>query len=70
MTLEEIDILVKAGEGYNVEFKKRITKDVSDEICSFLNSSGGVILIGVTDDNQIEGVQISNEVRSNLQGTI
>ncbi len=70
MTKEEIEILLKLGEGYNIEFKKRLSKDISNEICSFLNSSGGTILVGINDDNNVEGIVITNEIRSNLQATI
>ena len=44
LTEEEVKSLVKAGEGYNVEFKVRIptkVRDLSQEVCAFANSEGG-----------------------------
>lgn len=65
--------LIQSGEGYNVEFKVRIPsklKELSEEICAFANAAGGVLLIGVRDDNQIHGVEIDNAKRSAIQNSL
>ncbi len=50
---QEILSLIQSGEGYNAEFKVRVPnklKELSEEICAFANASGGVLIIGVSDD--------------------
>lgn len=67
MTTEELEFVIQQGEGYNIEFKRRINKELGKEICAFSNASGGVILLGITDDKRVEGVPVTNEFRSKLQ---
>jgi hypothetical protein len=45
-------------------------KEISEEVCAFANATGGIILIGVTDENQIIGAQIDNKKRSAIQNSI
>lgn len=45
LTSKEIQNIVRSGEGYNVEFKRTVpskVRDLSEEVCSFLNASGGI----------------------------
>lgn len=73
LTSAEIESIVQSGEGYNAEFKIRLplkVKELSEEICAFANSAGGVLLIGVSDDNVIHGVDIDNGKRSSVQNSI
>ena len=69
----DIQSIVQAGEGYNAEFKIRIPnklKEISEEICAFANAAGGILLIGVSDDNQIHGTEIDNSKRSAIQNSL
>jgi len=73
LTPEDIKSIVQAGEGYNAEFKIRVpnkVKEITEELCAFANSAGGVLLIGVSDDNLIHGVSIDNGKRSAIQNSI
>ncbi len=70
MTNKELEKILKQGESYTVEFKRSISKEIKNEICSFVNSSGGKILIGVDDDNTVCGIKTDNKIRSQLQTTI
>jgi len=70
MTEEKIKLLLQQGENYHTEFKKRINKEIANEICAFSNSKGGVIIIGVDDGNKICGVETNNATRSNLENSI
>jgi ATP-dependent DNA helicase RecG len=73
LTSSDIESIVQAGEGYNAEFKIRVPKKVrelSEEICAFANSAGGILLIGVSDDNVIHGVEIDNRKHSSIQNSI
>ncbi len=47
-----MDLLLQEGEGYKVEFKESISR-LDKEMCAFANSSGGIIYIGIADNNEI-----------------
>lgn len=73
LTAEQIKGLVKGGEGYNVDFKRSVpskVKEISDEVAGFANASGGYVIIGVDNDNNIIGAEIDNNKRSAIQDTI
>lgn len=70
MTNNKLEKILKNGESYTVEFKRNISKDLKNEICSFINSSGGKIIIGINDDNTVCRVKIDNKIRSQLQTSI
>lgn len=73
LTASRILDLVKGGEGYNVDFKRAVpskVKELSDEVVGFANASGGYLLIGVDNNNQIVGAEIDNNKRSAIQDTI
>lgn len=58
-TSKKINKLLSQSEGLRLEFKKAKTElpsNLFETICAFLNRSGGDILLGVTDDRIIEGV--------------
>jgi ATP-dependent DNA helicase RecG len=57
-TANDILAMIAAGEGQNVEFKRDISQrsDTAGELIAFANTSGGTLLVGVTDDGQIIGV--------------
>lgn len=59
MDKAKIDEILSHGEDYNIEFKQcrnEVSHSVYESVCSFLNHSGGVILLGVNDDGTIVGV--------------
>ncbi len=73
--LTEIDIksIAQSGEGYNAEFKVSVptkAKEIAGELCAFANAAGGVLLIGIDDNNNIKGVDIDNRKRSTIQNAI
>ena len=73
LTLSDIKSIVASGEGYNAEFKIRVpakVKELAAEICAFANAAGGVLLIGVDDNNTIKGVHIENDKRSAIQNSL
>ncbi|KOH42629.1 RNA-binding domain-containing protein [Sunxiuqinia dokdonensis] len=52
-----IKSLLKQGEGEQLEFKQVIRKDaIGKSICAFLNHEGGQVLVGVSDDNKVVGI--------------
>lgn len=63
MHKKELLAIIKSGESSRVEFKSSLANlDRLGEIaCSFANSKGGVILIGVSDDRQIVGIDVGRQ---------
>ena len=59
---QRIQELLAEGESRVVEFKaarNALGRDLYETICAFLNRDGGDILLGVTDDGEIQGVDRS-----------
>ena len=67
ITREELDLLIEEGEGYQLEFKESVNSDLAKELTAFANASGGRILIGVSDNGQIVGCDLSNRTISQIQ---
>ncbi|MBR1517538.1 MAG: putative DNA binding domain-containing protein [Bacteroidales bacterium] len=66
----KIKEIVGSGEGWDVDFKRDVpskVRELTEEACSFANSKGGIILIGVNDHNEIVGCTIDNKKRSAVQ---
>ncbi len=64
LTKEQLQAWVREGESETLEYKQRAIDDdgrvldyISKEVASFLNTNGGVLLIGVEDDGTIVGVE-------------
>lgn len=55
--------LLKPGEGENLDFKQKVTSlfKIAKTICSFANTHGGTLLIGVKDDRTITGIDPEEE---------
>lgn len=67
MTRHDLDAIIQGGESYTVEFKRNVNSDLSKELTAFANSSGGRIFIGVEDNGEIHGVQVTNELKARIQ---
>lgn len=51
--------LIRRGEGISTEFKtcrNRLSRDVYETVCAFLNRHGGTILLGVQDSGEVLGI--------------
>ena len=77
---DEVLALVRGGESRTLEFKESLSLDVRKgtkesyiekmalkTIAAFLNSQGGTLLVGVTDDGQIKGLH--KEMESIFKGS-
>ena len=55
--------LLKQGEGESLDFKQKITSldKIAKTICSFANTRGGIILVGVKDDRSLTGIDPEEE---------
>lgn len=59
MDVEHFIKLSKIGEGTTIEYKtctEHISESLYETVCSFLNHSGGQVLVGVRDNGEIIGV--------------
>jgi len=63
LTESEIKQLIDKGEGVRIEFKEAqmgVPNSFYDTIASFLNKEGGIILLGLTDDGVVLGLENAN----------
>jgi ATP-dependent DNA helicase RecG len=68
MKKEEIEFILKEGEGQFIEFKECFdSKNFAKEIVAFANSEGGRIILGVNDKGDIKGIEITNKIKSEIQ---
>jgi ATP-dependent DNA helicase RecG len=63
MRTEDLINMIRSGETVNIEFKKKFVKDLARDVCAFLNTDGGCVLIGIDDDGGIVGTDGNEEQR-------
>jgi len=66
MNSDELDLIRSEGEGYLIEFKESVSDSLAKEIVAFANSSGGRIFIGISDDNTVKGINVTNTLKSRI----
>jgi Predicted transcriptional regulator containing an HTH domain and an uncharacterized domain shared with the mammalian protein Schlafen len=59
MHANDVKQMIEGGEGFQVEFKRKIssTEKIARALIAFANTKGGTILFGVDDDGSIVGVE-------------
>jgi predicted HTH transcriptional regulator len=69
MKLSDLKILIKEGEGFELEFKRKVSTPVkvAKTLMSFANTKGGIVLFGVDDDQTIVGVGSEKEQMEMIQ---
>jgi len=67
MERKELDFVLEEGEGQFVEFKERFDKSIAKEIVAFANAGGGRVFLGISDKNDIKGVEVTNKLKSEVQ---
>ena len=67
ITLKTLKAILKRGEDHRTEFKENVYKKLDKEIVAFANASGGKIYIGITDEGEIKGINITNELKSQIE---
>ncbi|MBE0523981.1 MAG: putative DNA binding domain-containing protein [Methanosarcinales archaeon] len=53
--------LIKTGESENIEFKEKFDEQTIESAVAFANTKGGIIFIGVSDKNNIKGINVGKE---------
>ena len=66
MDKDELQLILEEGEGYRIEFKESMTS-IDKELVAFVNSSGGRIFLGITDNKEIKGIKITDKLKSQIQ---
>lgn len=60
--------LIKQGESEQLEFMEVVRKDtIAKTLCSFLNGSGGRVVIGVTHEGKVIGLENISEIEQELK---
>lgn len=59
MDHKELQLLLEEGEGFQLEFKRKVSspEKIARALIGFANTKGGTILFGVDDDKSIVGVE-------------
>ena len=66
MDAKELKLLIAEGEGLTVEFKEKYTPRIDRDIVAMANSSGGFILLGVSDDRRVTGEKLTNQMKAEI----
>ena len=62
MTPQALEQLINQGEGRHLEFKTSFGREAIESVAAFANSKGGgVLLVGVTDNGAVAGINYSEE---------
>jgi len=67
MTQAQLQKMIQSGENISVEFKKCTTElnnSAFETVCSFLNRTGGHLILGVDDDGNVVGVNANSIIFS------
>ena len=71
----EIKNIILLGENVNTELKeasKGLPKSIFETVCSFLNTTGGYIILGVNDNKEIVGIkeELIDKIKKDICGWI
>ena len=66
MTSEDLQLLIKEGEGLTVEFKEKYSPKIVQDIVAFSNTKGGYILLGVDDSGNYKGETLTNKMKAEI----
>ena len=70
--MNELRELISGGENEGLEFKEspRLKEEISQAVSAFSNANGGSILIGVSNDGKVIGVDIGRNTVEELANYI
>ena len=61
MTPRDLEKLIASGESQTLEFKASFSNEAVEAIAAFSNTNGGTVLLGVADNGQITGLNLTAE---------
>lgn len=61
---EFVNILLKSKEGFYLEFKQKVSSNekIAKTISSLANAEGGILIIGISDQRRIIGIDPDEEI--------
>lgn len=66
ITTDQVNLLIREGEGLTVEFKEHFTSRIAEDIVAFANVKGGTLLLGVRDNVTISGERLTNNLKATI----
>lgn len=66
MKIDELQLLLKEGEGLTIEFKEKFSNKLDRDMVAFANTCGGRILLGVNDKGNIVGEMLTNDLKAKI----
>lgn len=66
MDIDELQLLLKEGEGLTIEFKESFSSKLDKDIVAFANTHGGRIFLGVDDRGKIVGEKLTNDLKAKI----
>jgi len=72
ITYSDVKSIVVDGESQTVEFKKSLVqfKAIMETLCAFLNSRGGIIVIGVNQHGKLIGQDVTDKTQQEIANEI
>lgn len=69
MKYRDIQALLEEGEGFEIEFKRKVTspQKIAKTMIAFANTRGGIILFGIDDDRTVVGIGSEKEEIERIQ---
>jgi len=64
--IDELELLLKEGEGLTIEFKESFSNKLDKDIVAFANTHGGRMLLGVNDSGTVVGVKLTNDLKAKI----
>lgn len=61
---------IKKGESQTVEFCQEVHKEMAKNICAFLNTDGGTLVIGANNTGEIIGIENKNKAEQDISNII
>jgi ATP-dependent DNA helicase RecG len=65
MTEKELYNLIEQGEGENLELKSNFNNELIETLVVFANTSGGRVILGINDQNNLTGIKLNSESLQN-----
>ena len=66
MNIDELQLLLKEGEGLTIEFKERFSGKLDKDIVALANTHGGRIFLGVDNFGKIVGEKLTNDLKAKI----
>lgn len=72
MTLDEVKKLLQQGESQEIELKKSLKqlKPAIETLCAFLNTKGGVVVIGANQYGKVVGQKVTDNTQQEIANEI